>query len=597
MRRVGRHRRRSDMPGSSHERARSLAAERIDGPLEPIETTWLDEHLAGCAPCRSVAAAYETDRLALRDLRDLSLEVPRDMWARTAAAIERESASRRGVRGRTGAGRARSLPALGILAGVAVIAVVIGASALSGGFLGGSPGIALVPAGTSAVDTAATAAAPGATPIVVGAGAVRWVNNSTDGYAYNVTSVEQVCPQERQPDCAPVADHHSKQVAMNTKPKSIFQSPVQNQAIVVGSDGSGGDAVVVIALPTPEPSATPIASPSPSPSTEPSESPRTTATLTPTASPSPSASILTTAPTVTPTPTASVEPSASVEVSPSPSVSPEPTVAATLAIVSGVAVVGQSAAYSPDGSWFAFTARPSDGSLGPDIYVWRVGDEQARAVTIDHRSVFASWVGQRMLGSRPATTATAATDVAAQSFFIDPASGTETALTGAVWRPVVDPAGHWAVEWDGTVRLGKDGLTTGPAKGTLVLRGFRPDVGSDVSDPTPAVVADGSVTEFDARWDETGTWLAVWLADPSDPTIGRLSLIRVDPVTGGVDHPKGAPESVAALPGFSITDGRLAWVTPPNQDGEGSRIQIVAWTDDAVGAVESGPGKDLVVVH
>ena len=37
----------------------------------------------------------------------------------------------------------------------------------------------------------------------------------------------------------------------------------------------------------------------------------------------------------------------------------------------------QSAAYSPDGAWFAFTARPSDGSAGPDIYVWRVGDQLA----------------------------------------------------------------------------------------------------------------------------------------------------------------------------------------------------------------------------
>ena len=44
--------------------------------------------------------------------------------------------------------------------------------------------------------------------------------------------------------------------------------------------------------------------------------------------------------------------------------SPAPTVAATLAIVSGVKVVGESAAYSPDGAWFAFTARPSDDSAG-----------------------------------------------------------------------------------------------------------------------------------------------------------------------------------------------------------------------------------------
>ena len=52
-----------------------------------------------------------------------------------------------------------------------------------------------------------------------------------------------------------------------------------------------------------------------------------------------------------------------------------------------------------------------------------------------------------------------------------------------------------------------------------------------------------------------------------------------------------------ALPGFSIANGRLAWATPPGQGGEGSRVQIVAWTDDAVGAVESGPVENVVVIH
>jgi hypothetical protein len=52
-----------------------------------------------------------------------------------------------------------------------------------------------------------------------------------------------------------------------------------------------------------------------------------------------------------------------------------------------------------------------------------------------------------------------------------------------------------------------------------------------------------------------------------------------------------------ALPGFSIADGRLAWATPRGQGGEGSRVQVVAWTDDAVGAVESGPVENVVVIH
>src|SRR4029079_3503406 len=122
------------------------------------------------------------------------------------------------------------------------------------------------------------------------------------------------------------------------------------------------------------------------------------------------------------TPSASVEPSVEPSVQPSveptpeatPTLSPTPPAAANLAIISGVKVVGQSAAYSPDGAWFAFSARPSDGSAGPDIYVWRVGDQADDMVPNDHASVFASWAGRRLLGSRAAAGTTG--EVTAQSF-------------------------------------------------------------------------------------------------------------------------------------------------------------------------------------
>jgi hypothetical protein len=113
----------------------------------------------------------------------------------------------------------------------------------------------------------------------------------------------------------------------------------------------------------------------------------------------------------------------------------------------------------------------------------------------------------------------------------------------------------------------------------------------------PQVISDGPIAEFDARWDDTGTWLAVWVADAVDPSIGRLSLLHVDPATGLIDRPLGAPQDVPALPGFSIGAGRLAWATPPGQEGEGSRIQIVAWTEDAVGAIESIPVEGAIVVQ
>jgi hypothetical protein len=115
--------------------------------------------------------------------------------------------------------------------------------------------------------------------------------------------------------------------------------------------------------------------------------------------------------------------------------------------------------------------------------------------------------------------------------------------------------------------------------------------------PEPQLIAQGPISEFDARWDDTGTWLAIWIADTVDPSIGRLSLLHVDPTTGLIDRPASAPQDVPALPGFSIGTGRLAWATPPGQGGEGSRIQIVAWTEEAVGAVESIPVEGAIVVQ
>jgi hypothetical protein len=558
--------------------------------LEPSQTAWLDEHLATCPACRAVAAAYEADRVSLRTLRDTAPEPPRDLWARTAASIEGEQArDRRPAAG----GRWSSTPVFGMVSGMAVLVVVLGATLLTGGFLR-QPTVATAPVATPAAVAAATLSpSPGPTPIVVGAGSVGWVGTAPDGaLAYNVTNVREVCPADRQPDCAPVADPGSKPVVIAIRPRSISQSPVKNQAVVVGTDASGRDAVVVIALPTSEPSPTPASTPTTAPPSA-SSLPTDTPTSSGPATSQPSSVAPTDTPSSAPTATPPVAPTASA----TPVLAPSPSVVAALAIVSHVTVVGQSAAYSPDGAWFAFSARPSDGSAGPDIYVWRVGDPLARVLTADHASVFASWAGGALLGSRLAPAASASGQIAPRSFIIDPVSGVETPISETAWRPTVDPTGAWAVTWDGTLKLASDGLTAIPATGALVLHRFTPGTGLASGAPSATLTADGGFAEFDVRWDETGTWLAVWLADASDPALGRLSLLHLDPATGTLDRPRGAPRDVTALPGFSIANGRLAWATPPGQGGEGSRVQIVAWTATTVGAVESGPVEGVVVVH
>jgi hypothetical protein len=671
MSRLGRAGRRADQWGSPHERARIRAAERLEAPLPPSEAAWLETHLRECPACAAIADAYGTDRAMLRRLRDANPDPPRDLWARTSAAIERESASRGGGRRRAASTPLPSRPAVGALSALAVLGVVLVATALSGGFLG-DHGIALA---SSHPESPAVSLRAAPTAIAVRPGQVRWLGVRDDGvFAYNVANVDSVCPFDRQPDCAPFADGHARPVTLTAKPKFVFQSPVAAEAVVVGTDAAGADAVIVVSLPaapsdTPGPTESAAGTPIPSDSTAPIESPPVE---TASAGPSDSPGIDQPSPSIA----ASAEPSDSLPGSASPSV--EPTAGTAVAIITDVTVVGRGAGYSPDGAWFAFSARPADDSAGPDIYVWHVGDPLAVALTSDHASVFASWVGNQLLGSRampsdltaPGATASAdpsasvdptpsltptpsptpegsaivdasaspeptpAPEFIAQTFLIDPLTGIETPMLGADWHPVVDPMGVWVVAWEGTVRAGPDGRSLVPATGRLVVHAFQalPDVtvlpdpsglpgespGAEPSDvptdqpvlPTdgspapsvgpvfePQVIAEGPIAEFDARWDDTGTWLAIWVADSVDPSIGRLSLLHVDPTTGVIDRPFGSPQDVPALPGFSIGAERLAWATPPGQGGEGSRIQIVAWTEDAVGGIESIPVDGAIVVQ
>lgn len=682
--RFGRVGRRPDHWATPHERARTRAAERLHAPIAAREEAWLTVHLAGCVACRAIADMYAKDQVALRNLRDATPEPPRDLWARTAARIERESAAKRG-RGPIGSRQGVPLPVLGGLSGLAVVGVVVVATAISGGFLNGvgqpatsSPPVALA---SQVILKAA---------LEVDAGTVHWLGASDDGaFAYNVARIDVVCPHDRQPDCAPFEDGHAKRVTLMATPRFVFQSPVDAQAVVVGTDSTGADAVIVVPLPTPDPTPEPVVAASaeaaPGSSAEPSASSDAASSTEPTPTPS----ILISA-TSTLVPIASADGSGLPDAS--GAASPEPTPATAVAIITDVAVVGRTAAYSPDGAWFAFSARPADGSTGPDIYVWRVGDPLARPLTVDHASVFASWVGGHLLGSRvgptsavlPETTspgpttpdgestpdptieipppidmptsrdlgqvvpptqpasdfelaAIATSEQLPQSFLLDPATGVEIDLLDAEWQPAVDPTGLAVVAWQGTVGIAGDGLTASPATGNLVIHPFHGPIESEepfVSpaaspssshEPTPSlspppspdpsasaetsaspqvmrdfppqIVATGPIADFDARWDETGTWLAIWIADPVDPALGRLSLLHFDPFTGTLDRPEGAPQDVTALPGFSIGLGRLAWASPPGQGGEGSRIQIAAWTEDQVGAIESIPVEGAIVVQ
>jgi outer membrane biosynthesis protein TonB len=691
-------RRRPDQWPSPHERARALAAERIDQPLDPQEAAWLESHLAGCSDCASTAAAYAAQRRELRALRRRPPTPPRDLWARTAAAIEREAAagSRRPIRAR----RRGSMIPLGAISGLLVIAVVLGASLLSR-----PVSRPTIPGSTEAAASVATTGSPFArpTPFDVAAGNVGWMKLGDDGRieVYD-TPVERVCPAGQGAECPPIDEPTPRSIQLADAPASVTRSPKDQGMVVVDSstkNNGGGVYVLPATNATPSPSPSPVATPTPS---------LALASATPPATPEP-ASIqpqsppATAQPSVTATPLPTTTATASPSATPSAPASPVPSSTATVAVSASpttgtiqiardVIVVGESEAYSPDGTWFAFSARPADDSHGPDIYAWRPGEPKATAITTDHRSVFATWLGNRILGSR-GVPADAPRKLLPEAFVIDPATGRETSVSGsAVWRPSVDPQRRLAVYWDGSLQLNEAGTEIEPADGRLVLgtwTGFIAGAASPTPIPSPsepsgspsstaapespsaspsspaesrsapptapittdgaataggttslssvassssssssssstsssasssastfasasaspsaspALIRDGTIEpvplasghvhDWDARWDETGTHLAVWIATEGDPRVGDLTLYSVDADSGRVQ----ALNRVTALAGFSIGKGRLAWATPRGQDGAGNRVQVVAWTKDAVGSVESRESTEVLVV-
>ena len=88
----------------------------------------------------------------------------------------------------------------------------------------------------------------------------------------------------------------------------------------------------------------------------------------------------------------------------------------------------------------------------------------------------------------------------------------------------------------------------------------------------------------------------MWIADPTNPTIGTLSLYAVDSFDGKIDLKTPLLDHVAAAAGYSIADGQLVWAQP---SGDGSvangTLQLLAWTDEGVGTVQTVTGPVIVV--
>jgi len=678
-------RRHHDNEGA-HDRARTLVGFEMLDPLTEVDAEWLAAHLASCPECRVDRDAYLTDRALLRTLRDSAPEPPRDLWARTSAAIEAERGrsgrrSRRQAAAPSGprlANPFRGRAPLGVLSGAVAVLLLVATSLAPGGpFRPGETGLGAV-----------------ATPLAVAANRLGWVQGREDGlYEIIFANVEQVCPDSRA-GCAPLADANHSEITFEVAPQSVVFSPTHEQLVVMsGAEGVDAGTVLVVAVPN----AAQIDRPT-----------RTAAPAASLATPSESASPLETSP---------------------PSLTPAPTLIASAAppqaIATGVTVVGD-AAYSPDGRWFAFSARQLGSATGADVYLWKVGDATAQPLTTDGATYFSGWFDGRIVASRltarapgaaaesgaPVETAPPADGAAAasnepspgpsaaapgsgelhpSSFLLDPATLLTTDLVGPdIWLPAIDPTGRFAAYWSGTVVLDPSGAGWKPGTGRLVLDGWSEPLRAPISTPepspthagspqpvpsaseagptasvaaastetastepsptdatpgpdaaapateavpneapatapatvTPATEASpassgggpsakpasqpvgepqalvvGPMADFQMTFDPTGTRLAIWIADKSDPTVGTLQLIVLDPKAGNIDPSLTPLPGVPAMRGFSIELGRLAWVSPSGQDGAESSVHVLAWSTDTFGEVQTGPASHLFIVR
>ena len=646
-----------DRINDPHVRAHQLASEALLGSLLEADDAWLQEHLAGCDPCLEAADAFAANAALLHVLRDEPPPVPRDLGARVSLALDDEV--RRATRGRArrvaaaaggrGPSRRPSLAFAG-LAAVAVVALLVAPLAMP---------TATTPSGTPPV--AAGSLAPAATPIAVDTQPVAWVSRNAEGaYVISSATVGEVCPAAEATACGTLDGSAQTLGSLGMKPTSVILPRNGSPAVVVGQDtvyavsvnlgepvttpGPGASPVetnqpVQSPAATGEPASPPVDSPAPSgspsspdpsdaaspPPSAPVDSPAPTpdsgSPAPGSASPAPSGPPTTPEPTpeptpaTTPTPTPEATPAPATPLPTMPPATPAPTAAAALAIAERVVLVGASPAYSPDGRWVAFSARPADGSHGPDIYAWRVGQQRARVLTDDHGSVFSAWVDGRILASaarvsnapgaepssaEPAPDADPAS-VVARSFLVDPARATVTLLPrDGVWRPVVDPTGRTVVYWTGSLAWSDAQRAWIPATGHLVAAEWRALVdGADnaTARPLPQEAVGKLVADWEARFDPAGRHLGIWVADPTEPGTGRLALVAVDD-----DGTLGAVvlADTAALPGFSLDADRLAWSTPPGRNGQGSLVTVYAWRGEAAGQLRSmpNPGNEpLVVVH
>ena len=443
----------------AHERACLLAAESIDAPLQPTDAAWLAGHLASCPDCAAAAREHRSIRGELRGL--VMPEPPRDLWARTSAALDAvDSAGARRMPGLSKATRSGNRPLLFTAVAVGVIVVVTATAIMQKspvGTIGSIPTpSSLVAIGTSVASDRASAAPAG--PLAVVGGTRYWI--ASNAGVYEIKSSSSGCPATNG-SCSAANGQTLGSIASGSTVSAAI-APDAKRAAVWTADKiavvplSATPKTVLLDELTPRPSG-PVATTAPTISATP-----TSPTTPPTSPTAPATEV----PTASPAGTPEASPSPRSTPSPVPSVSAEN---GPIAILSGYEIVGRDPEFSADGTMLAFAARPADRSTGPDVFVWRIGQQRAEPVTFRHADLLAGWNGRQILVSEisAAGVPSGSASDGSTSCVLDPGTGTARQIDVPMLLPALDPAGRFLVYWSGTVEFDPESGLWQPGTGDL----------------------------------------------------------------------------------------------------------------------------------
>jgi hypothetical protein len=565
-----------------HRRWHALLSERLDRALTADDHAALEAHLAECGRCRTIERAYLEEQRSLRSLNEVP--PPRDLWARTSTALDREitreTRSSPGViRMRAGSGSASML----VLSTIAVTTLALAAVG------------ARIVADRERVAADPTASTQGPGQVgSAGSQELAVVNVGPDGgLGVYQAAVGLSCPQPvAECDLDAVATHQFLDVPTGQRPVELSLHIGTRRLAVLAENARGMDTVSVVNLP-------PLDDGGASRGAGPGPDGRWPQGLGPNQS------------------FAIGDPGTGIA---SPDAA-DPT-DRLLAVLDGVRVTGAAPAWSPDGGLLAFSAMPMDRSRGPDLYVWRAGEHRARKLTNDHRTWFASWSRSRIVVSR---TAPSTDRVGVRTVLIDPATRRERNVRlDDAWLPVVDPGGRFALAWRGTLggdlqqprprigsvylvdwasidpsqagrtgsaRLAGESDRAAPPRGGARTRtgGARSDTRSQDSgagQPRAEGWLEAVEPERDARlhplldwevrWADDGRSFGYWVADAPGATWGQLVVQRVDQA-GAIDRTATILGPTLARRSFTLGITRVAWVAPVTDRPDGE-LRVRTWS-------------------